>query len=170
MDDTHTNDSEHNESEVNRLLTQNEAEELGRLLDKLTHEMTEQLHRQGMSSDPVSYKTLARVNFWRYLNEVYGIDRVQYNIDAECTGDVCDEPSTVGSERPYYEDYNAVVDADSVVGQLSELKENGCSRFENLVIDDNGKTVKLAGMFYIPYDGVERSKESDSKQGGDVGE
>lgn len=92
-------DSEQNESEVNRLLTQDEAEELGRLLDKLSHEMTEQLHRQGMSSDPVSYKTLARVNFWRYLNEVYGIDRVQYNTDTECRSDMCGNPSTADSDH-----------------------------------------------------------------------
>lgn len=68
------------------------------------------------------------------------------------------------TERPEYENYDAVIDADSVVDQLVQLKESGDSKFENLVIKGDKKSVELVGMFYVPIDGVDRQHNAETEQ------
>lgn len=52
-------------------LTEEEAEKLDRLLSRLQEERNAQFELQGMSNDPVSYKSLIRNDLRRYLMERY---------------------------------------------------------------------------------------------------
>jgi hypothetical protein len=64
-----------------RRLEEAEAEELAGLLVRLQEEMDAQFAEQGLSNEPVEYKTLVRGDYLSYLEQVYGVDLEALNSD-----------------------------------------------------------------------------------------